>query len=494
MHVDQDATTENEPSHGRRSLDPSAIDGGSVIVDHREHRRRPRGRRLAFVACLALAIGSVALLSGLGGEEGLGPVVVLPEPEDGTLALAAPTDGRESMGLPLAVAPATELTDVQAVDVTGEGFDPGESVGVVQCAVEAARLDRGGEAAGIDACDIAPYTALTADQNGFIGGSYKVQRALTTAWTGTIDCAERPGRCILAAGALSDYDRSGGFPIAFATGGLQPLQVPSLVVTPADELVDGDVVRITGAGFPTGSAVSLELCSLDPASCWNIGESQGEPPDQDGNGGWVSYGPAVGAVADGAGTFDVVTEVWRYFPGPTVGTYVDCATSPCAIRARAMAEEGADSTVSSPPARLRFVAGGEPPSPAALSVAPREDVATGDRFTVAGSGFVPGSFLLVTHCATPSMGDGPPITCAGVDHAPPEIGEDGTFELSADLPPLEAWGSTECDGNGPCAAETAEAIDCADDAWRCDIRVEAGPRTEGPPSFPPTPVPLRYRD
>ena len=110
-----------------------------------------------------------------------------------------------------------------------------------------------------------------ADDEGVATGTFTVQRVLTTPATGTVDCALEAERCIVAMGALSDYDRSGGFGVAFAGGG-EPIDIPTITVAPAEGLADGDVVHVEGDGFEPDSPVMLSVCSIDPAGCWSTGE------------------------------------------------------------------------------------------------------------------------------------------------------------------------------------------------------------------------------
>src|SRR3546814_2514733 len=75
---------------------------------------------------------------------------------------------------------------------------------------------------------------------------------------------------MVAAGALSDYDRSGGHAITMLGEG-RPIEVPTVEVAPADGLADGSVVAVSGSGFTPNEVVSLSVCSADPATCWQTG-------------------------------------------------------------------------------------------------------------------------------------------------------------------------------------------------------------------------------
>ena len=448
---------------------------------------RGRVRWLTIAACLALVVGILVVVSDLGrgpdGEE----VVTAPEPGAVSLDLAGPTDGRQSVGLPVEATPAEALADGQTVTVTGSGFVPGEAVGIVQCSLEAARPDRGGEGAGVDACDIAPFTALEADDLGAVTGTYAVQRALTTAWTGTVDCAERPGRCIVVIGSVSDYDRSGGFGVSFATDGLAPLAVPGLSVSPAEDLADGDTVLITGSGLPPDAMVHLSLCSLDPSTCWGIGAPGGEPSGGSGE------APAP-LVTDGAGGFEVPAAVWRHLPGPEPGTYVDCALSPCVVRATvagpAPGGGTAEATAAPAPVRLGFRGGGEGPRPGSIAVSPTEGVEVGDTVVVTGAGFSPGEQVSVVQCATRGPVGVSPELCEGISLALVEVAGDGGFEASVEVVALRAPGGSVCDESGCRETQGDTPVDCTDGFWRCDIRVHVDGPVDGRPPFEPSPVEL----
>jgi hypothetical protein len=482
----------------------SRVDTEAALAAVTAARRRGPGRWAAAAASVVLLAGAVALLSGDdGGREVLDTDPDRAERllEDAALTLtpAGPRDGKDSLMLPVTAEPATGLREGDTITVRGEGFVPGESVGIVQCAIEAAQPGRGGVGAGVDACNIGRFEQVTADDEGVATGTFPVYRALSTSIAGTVDCAASPERCIVAMGALSDYDRSGGTAISFDPEGLTPLELPTLEAAPAEGLADGDRILVTGTGHRPGALVHLELCSLDPSTCWMVGEQveMDDGPDCP-ECSWFEYG--LRADADGTIAGDV--EVWRYLPGAP-GSYVDCAVSTCVLRA-----SGSD--LPPAPVPLGFDGGGEPPTGSVLDVTPSLGVATGDEVEVMGAGFAPGSQVHLQLCATRTdVAPGPdgatyPESCVALDGEsqggffgmggrtpePPQVGPDGTFRSVMHLPDLGTIGTCL---DPHCTQVDERRVDCASGDWVCDVRAEAGWEPAGRPVFSPSPVVLSYR-
>ena len=461
--------------------------------------RRPRGRLLTVAAALAVLVGSVAVLSDHNGDDGRSRLELdedgnpLPVPQPGTLTPLGPRDGKDSIELPLTVAPsATGLHDGDTVTVSAPGFEPGESVGLVQCAQEA-----GGETpeqrGGIDACDISPYTSITADGDGVATGDYQVQRFLTTPLTGTVDCGEDADRCLVALGALSDYDRSGGLGITFAApapGEPTRPKIPTLTVTPAKGLHDGDVVHVEGAGYEAGTQVDLQVCAKDPSACWVTGEVLA-PPDLAPNEDCFDACGGIGLLVDRAGRLSGDVPVWRFLPGEP-GTYVDCALSECALRVQGSGE------TAPAPARLGFLGGGDGPRPPAVAVDPDTDLTSGDRVVVRGAGFEPRSHLSLGLCSGPAGTPGAPLGCTSWDDGRSRVGDDGTFALEFEIPDLDQLQtfSTTCAAGAPCPSGSAGSTPCDGEQTVCSIRVDAYsdlPLAVLRPEFPAAPVPVTFR-
>jgi|GEM_PF-6021441 hypothetical protein len=461
-----------------RSADRTPV----ATVSHRPTRAAWRSKVAAIAAVAALVVGFAAT-QGPGGD-GDGRLEVddprRPELTAGLLTPLGPRDGKDSVQLPVTAEPATGLRDGDEVTVRGEGFVPGESVGVVQCAREAGG-DTPETRGGVDGCYIGDYVNVIADDQGVAQGTYRIKRVLTTPLTGSVDCAAEAGRCIVAMGAISDYDRSGGLAIELDPD-VEPVELPTVQVQPAEGLADGQAVRVTATGLTPGDVMYVEVCSADPAACWTTGEAL--PMDE---GGYRE----IGLRADPDGSLDAEIPVWRFLAGGEPGTYVDCAISRCSLRL--------SGSTAPPTVPLRFRGDEPPPSAPAFGVEPTEGVAPGDEVVLAGEGFRPGSEVWVMLCAEPADGDlGMGMgACMGLD-PPIEVGDDGAFTVARTLPEPPSYGGEEtCDPSGGCRMEEGRPVICDGVQDRCSIRVEGewgwtgGP--VAPPIFPPAPVPVTFR-
>lgn len=448
---------------------------------------RPSGRSrwLAVAAVAALVVGLVASVDQRDGDTRSRLEVdedgnALPTPQPGVLTPLGPRDGKDSIGLPITIDPVDGLVDGTTVTARGEGFAPGEQVGIVQCAREAGAVEPNTRGGGIDGCNISSVQYAEAGDDGVAVGRFTVRRVLTTPLTGTVDCAAEAERCIVGMGAISDYDRSGG--VGFAIAGGEPIDIPELVVTPTEGLADGDVVRLAGSGFSTteGSPVlEVSLCSSDPSMCWSLRSGE------------VDYG--VPLLPDGR--IDAKVRVYRFLPGPTPGSYIDCALSRCSIRV--MGE------TAPPPVLLSFTQTDDVPLPPAVAVDPTSGLATGDRVVVRGAGFDPGNWFQVSLCAAPAGSDDIRQMCTSVDDGG-QIDGDGGFAVEMRLP---SFGSVDDGSFGPstttsCASGPCDGgpmpsgeITCDGVRWDCAIVVDAYDEGGqiGTPTFQPIPVQITYR-
>jgi Neocarzinostatin family len=458
------------------------VERGLATLPTAPSRRPQRSRVLAVAAAVAVMVGMVAVI-GQGGDGSSTRLDVdedgnpLPPPEPGVLTPLAPDDGKDSVQLPVTIEPATGLRDGRSVQASGTGFVPGEQVGIIQCAKEA-----GGETpetrGGVDGCDTATVVYADADETGTAAGAITLRRLVTTGLTGTVDCAVEANRCIVAIGAMSDYDRSGG--VAFSLeGGGEPIEIPTLSVSPADGLADGARVQLVGEGYDRTALPEASVCATQSSTCWTARSTQTER--------------GLPISADGHLKADVI--VPRFLPGTTPGTYVDCAVSACTLRI-------SGGQTAPPPVPLTFVDDGAAPVPPAISVAPTSGLAFGDEVVVRGAGFAPGEQVTISLCARqPGADDGWPV-CAGADDGTVDVDGDGTFATKIELPGLAGLApyeggtaTTSCAGD--CATETPELLtDLSCDGVRsaCSIVVESWSEGSEPfgPRFQPVPVPLTF--
>ena len=230
---------------------------------------------MTSVVVLAAAVALVgALLAFLvnPGDEQVGP----PDPsapdtsapvdtDDPAAVLelmpTGPIDGKESWRLPVLVVPQSGLADRHAVTVLGRGFLPGDRVGVVMCASEAA-------VEGVAACSLGTtsmayeyVTYANADMDGDVIAPMKVRQMIDTPFTGPIDCASAAERCLVAIGAVSDYDRSGGSFVDFA--GAPPFVQPAMLAEPAGPYTAGQDVTVRAVGLLATRDVELVQCLGD---------------------------------------------------------------------------------------------------------------------------------------------------------------------------------------------------------------------------------------
>ena len=245
------------------------------------------------------------------------------------LTALGPHDGKDSIQLCRSPSSPTGPRTTATSSPPRRRLRAGREVGIVQCAKEAGgetREQRG----GIDGCDIGPFTYATADADGVATGDFQVQRVLTTPLTGTVDCAAEAERCLVAMGALSDYDRSGGFGITFAA---------PLTASPArtSRRVDG---RAPPRGCTDGDTVHVERRRLRaPASSWASASAPRTRP-RAGQTGERSTGQSSSASQTARGARrrsalgHVEADARLALPArrSSRGTYVDCAVSACSLR------------------------------------------------------------------------------------------------------------------------------------------------------------------
>jgi hypothetical protein len=468
-------------THVLQQLDAEAAVGFLPAPSGQAPRRH---RLLAVAAAIAVLAVTVTTIDRrddstrvhVDTDESLGSI------EPGHLTPLGPRDGKDSIRLPLTVEPVAGLVDGQEISVSAAGFQPGESVGIVQCAKEAAGQSPEVRA-GVEACYISQYTSATADDDGVAAGTYKVRRLLTTPLSGTVDCAADADRCLIAMGALADYDRSGVQPIEFDLN-VAPIALPTISATPTEGLVDGDVVHIVAEGLTPGEVVSASVCSTDPVACAQTApEGASVRSSDEGVEMWADGGS--GLEVDWSGRAEGDVPVWQFLPGNEAGTYVDCAVSRCSLRL--------SGSTAPPTVPLHFLPGTPPVAPA-VAVEPATGLAPGDVVIIRGAGFEPDSPLFINACG----GRGGTIdeyeSCSSTSSDEVRADESGAFTIEFEIPVLTAGGyemEEDCAGCDPVEIPLTE-LRCDGVESTCSIRVELQYGLSRP-IFAPAPVPISFR-
>lgn len=252
----------SDPQRRQVELDPSS--GSSYPAGAPPSPpRRPLPRwtpTAAFVVVVALIGATVALSGGTG--DGTAPTDGLSFDLDGDTTDAAfggPRDGLDSRRLPVTVTPTDALVDGQTVTVSGVGFPPLRALGVVMCSPLGPSAE-----GGVANCQISPYTAVTSDSEGSFTVEHVVRRWITLG-NGVHDCAGPPpegaeATCVVAVGAIDDYDQSGIAAVAFDPDapGRPPL---SVVVEPLHPLVEGDELTVTIDNAEPFSSWWIDICA-----------------------------------------------------------------------------------------------------------------------------------------------------------------------------------------------------------------------------------------
>lgn len=283
---------------------------------------RSRAVLVALAVVVALAAAVLVLVPGEDAEVAVDEETTTTATEadaDGRdaapfpapLALGAPDDGKESVGLPVRADPSTGLVDGQTIEVTGTGFPPGESIGVVMCTKEAG-LDHG--ARGVDACNLGRFAQTTADADGVATVDFQVRRLVVLDGQ-EVDCASEAQRCLIGMGMISDYDQSGGVLVDFDPSESLP-DPPSVTIAGGGPFDDGDRVTVRVEGLDAGTPVGAVVCTADGSRCAN-GVNE--------------------ATVDRDGAAVVEVRLWRVFAAPTweaatAGRDVDCAVVACRLQ------------------------------------------------------------------------------------------------------------------------------------------------------------------
>lgn len=269
----------------------------------------------------------------------------------------------------LLAAPETGLVDGQVVAVTGSGFQPESFVALQQCTADA--LDTRG-------CTWRGYADT--DATGSFSTKVSVLAAFEAAGGTRVNCRSAPGRCQLVAGRVGDPGEAGVVPLVFDPSA--PLRPPPvLTVEPATDLVDGQVVTLTGTGFlPFDDDITVAQC-----------RARWDGPDD------CDTASVYSQVAED-GTFTVTLALDAVLR--TDGGEVDCRTASqgCVVVVGDLYGDSGDLAE----APLAFDPDAPLLPPPVLTVAPSTDLAAQSDVEVVlatGQGFEPFTFVQLQQCA-----------------------------------------------------------------------------------------------
>ena len=335
--------------------------------------------------------------------------------------------------------PDTDLVHFQSVTVVGSDFQPSSYVQFAQCTSDADSYD---DCVSTGAGLPLPPTVVAAD--GTFSTSVLVRRVLHLE-EGDVDCASAPDACsIMTTVAGGPNARVVATPISFdASAPLPP--PPTISVTPAVDLVNGQTVAVTGADFAPGEMLVLSECLTGQIeSC--------------------SYGGRV-ITADATGAFSASFTARRGVAGGEPFSVVDCASAPQQCSVVAFGFSAGD--LAAQP--VDFDPSVPLPTPV-VSVTPQFDLADRAVVHVHASGLPPGDHIMVSEC--PADAPKGPFVCGKV--FPPAIltadadGEiDTHLRVQRDLP-AGYFGFVIIDD-----ATTDAAGNCADAVGTCIMRVQS---------------------
>jgi hypothetical protein len=204
--------------------------------------------------------------------------------------------------------PSTAFADGQIVRVRGEGFTPGASLTVVECAAEARNPDFG--------CPNTSVRSVIADASGSFATTTRLVRDLffpdaPVGNAAETDCGTSAGTCELWAAHLGDDSESVIVPLTFDPSA--PAIGLLITVSPAGNLVDGQTVHVAARGFPPAVPIPVAQCRrgfVDAFGCDHF----------------------VTVTSDDKGHVDTDYVVHRFLfsnpPEPPDAATIDCAATP----------------------------------------------------------------------------------------------------------------------------------------------------------------------
>jgi hypothetical protein len=274
------------------------------------------------------------------------------------------------------VSPAIGLADHQLVRIDGKGFTPGSAALVVECSAKKARRNAG-------ACGFASNRSAQIRADGtFVVRKFAVARVLFSN-SGTLDCAAKPGACVISVEAEDIGGASTLSPLTFDPA--IPPVVPTASATPATRLTDHQTVTLTGRGFTPGATVQALECATGSEQIF----------------GACNYGGSGSVTAGFGGRFRLTVSVERVvtaFTGVTSQNSVDCATAAGACFLQVM-----DASASEPVMLPLSFDARIAPQRATLSVQPARHLGDDQRVNATGAGYSPFSTVALVECSADAL-------------------------------------------------------------------------------------------
>ena len=308
--------TDPDPLHEAvRRAAPAPDTEAALITVRGRHRRGVRRSRVG-VAVAGVVVVTAASVGAFALDRERPAPETTPTTDIIDVEVRAPEPGLRVGRHPVRVVPSGGLVEGQEVTVSGRRFPAEVSLGVTMC------LPAAVEGEGVGACDItAAQIDIGSGDEGRFEVVYTVRRLITVGnVVAPVDCATVEDGCIIAVGALDDYEESGGMTVTFDPAVAAP-PLPVVTVSQDEGLLDGDEVQVEVSELVQGVYLDAQLCALDDegttiAGCDLFSRVPRIPIDD----------PV------GRATFPFV--VWRLVEDPFGDELFDCVEVTCALVVR----------------------------------------------------------------------------------------------------------------------------------------------------------------
>lgn len=298
---------------------------------------------MRFSGKLALKVGAVGVAAG---------------------AIFVPVTAAHAATPAITVTPNTGLSDGDSVTVAGTGYTAGATVAVLECS-------KTPPTATTD-CDLTAIATNTATVGA--DGTFSKTITVHTGTIGTGTCDSTVTTCGIVAGNESNQAESASAGITFkATGPAGP----TVTVTPATGVKNGDTVSVSGTGFPASTAVNALECGADATTISDCDTST------------VKSG-----TTDASGAF---TGVMVTVHTGAVGDKTCSDGGSCGIVASTAATPADQSTTNTALGTFKFA--GATQTGAAITLTPKTNVKNGSDITVNGTGFAPKAAFYAVECS-----------------------------------------------------------------------------------------------